>query len=328
MRASRRHLRPARGRHAQNSGAHDRRRRWAHGAAIAAVSTALVMVGVAAMVIGYRFATRPSAPAAAPSPPPTATMAPTPSTAAPPAATGAAPALGADFDRELTNTLPGQIAVVIQPVGPDHDPLVFGDLPIGKAWSTMKVPLAIAALRQEQQVTETMTAAITESDNAAAEKLWAALGDPDTAAGKVEDVLRQAGDPTRVESTKVRPPYTAFGQSDWALTDQTRFMAYAACQSGDAPILDLMARIEPDQRWGLGTITGSRFKGGWGPSPTGHYLVRQMGVLTTGTGQAAVAIAAQPASGSLSDGTRDLTAISTWLTQHLHQLPAGRCGPQ
>ena len=49
-----------------------------------------------------------------------------------------------------------------------------------------------------------MTAAITESDNAAAELIWASLGDPVTAAGKVEAVLRQTGDLTTVQSQKVR----------------------------------------------------------------------------------------------------------------------------
>ena len=44
----------------------------------------------------------------------------------------------------------------------------------------IKVPLVIAALREEAppEVTDAMTAAITESDNAAAESIWASLGDP------------------------------------------------------------------------------------------------------------------------------------------------------
>ena len=110
-----------------------------------------------------------------------------------------------------------------------------------------------------------MIAAITESDNAAAERIWASLGDPDTASHKVEEVLRQASDPTRVESKKVRQEFTAFGQSDWALVNQVRFISYAACQRSGEPILNLMGQIEPDQRWGLGSIANIRFKGGWGP---------------------------------------------------------------
>jgi hypothetical protein len=170
-----------------------------------------------------------------------------------------------------------------------------------------------------------MKAAITESDNAAAESIWASLGDPVTAARKVQDVLEQAGDPTHVEWRKLRPEFTAFGQSDWALVDQVRFLAYASCDKQDEPTFDLLSQVEPDQRWGLGTIPNTGFKGGWGPSLTGSYLVRQMGVLTTPAGQTAVAVAVQPASGSFSDGTRDLTEVARWLTDHLAALPAGRC---
>ena len=59
-----------------------------------------------------------------------------------------------------------------------------------------------------------------------------------------------------------------------------------------------MGQVEPSQTWGIGGIPGSEFKGGWGPSPSGKYLVRQIGVLTTPAGNIAVAIAAEPESGS------------------------------
>jgi hypothetical protein len=87
-----------------------------------------------------------------------------------------------------------------------------------------------------------------------------------------------------------------------------------------------MEQVEPDQRWGIGTVAGTQFKGGWGPSPSGSYLVRQMGVLSGPTGKVAVAMAAQPASGSFADGTQDLTQMADWLTAHLTSLPAGHCG--
>ncbi len=87
-----------------------------------------------------------------------------------------------------------------------------------------------------------------------------------------------------------------------------------------------MGRVEADQRWGIGTIAGSRFKGGWGPSPTGAYLVRQIGVIGTPNGMIAVALAAQPASGTYDDGTADLTQMADWLAGHLAALPSGQCG--
>ena len=91
--------------------------------------------------------------------------------------------------------------VVISAVGAKPTQLVFGDWPTGPAWSTSKVPLTIAALREEHQptVTDEMRAAITKSDNAAAERIWENLGDPVTAAHKIEAVLREYGDPTTVE---------------------------------------------------------------------------------------------------------------------------------
>ena len=70
-----------------------------------------------------------------------------------------------------------------------------------------------------------MVAAITESDNAAAESIWEGLGDPATAAAEVGKVLHDTGDPTMVESRKLRPEYTAFGQTDWSLTNQAMFLA-------------------------------------------------------------------------------------------------------
>jgi hypothetical protein len=206
--------------------------------------------------------------------------------------------------------------------------MVLGDWQRGTAWSTIKVPLAIAALREQDppQVTDAMKAAIIESDNAAVESIWQSLGDPRTAAQKVEKILEETGDDqTTVQSERVRPEFTAFGQTDWSLTDQARFLAVAACDSRNAPIFELMGQVEADQRWGIGIISGSQIKGGWGPSTTGSYLVRQIGLLFTSNGTIAVAMAAQPASGSFADGTRDLTEVANWLKAHIAELSSSQC---
>ena len=236
--------------------------------------------------------------------------------------------LAADFAR-LETKLHAVAGIAVSAVGNGQAPIMLGDWEHGPAWSTIKVPLIIAALRQENPptVTDAMTAAITESDNAAAESIWASLGDPVTAARKVEAVLRQTGDSTTVQSQKVRPEFTAFGQTDWSLTDQARFTSVAVCDSANAPVFALMGRVQPDQRWGIGTVPGAQFKGGWGPSPTGSYLVRQLGVLPAPNGRIAVALAAQPASGKFDDGTATLDEMASWLTAHLGALPAGQCGP-
>jgi hypothetical protein len=235
--------------------------------------------------------------------------------------------LAADFAR-LESQLHAEAGVAIGAVGSGQTPITLGEWQSGPAWSTIKVPLVIAALRDEQPpiVTDAMSAAITGSDNAAAESIWAGLGDPVTAAGKVDAVLRQTGDPTTVQSRRVRPEFSAFGQTEWPLTDQAKFVSVAVCDKANAPVFALMGHVQPDQGWGIGALPDSQFKGGWGPSPTGGYLVRQMGVLTGPTGMIAVALAAQPASGKFHDGIAALTEMATWLTAHLSELPAGHCG--
>ncbi len=140
---------------------------------------------------------------------------------------------------------------------------------------------------------------------------------------KVEAVLAEAGAPATVESRKVRPEFTAFGQTEWSLTDQATFLSSAACDPGNQPIMDLMGQIAPDQQWGLGQIPGAKFKGGWGPSLEDNYLVRQFGVVPVNDGLAVVAVAVEPKSGFIRrrhtgfDADRDLASGA-------HRPAAGR----
>jgi hypothetical protein len=235
------------------------------------------------------------------------------------------PGLAASFD-ELTEHLSASVGMVITPVGVSEPAVRLGDWSTtGPAWSTIKVPLAIAALRQQGSSDSLIDAAITHSDNAAAEQLWAKLGDPANAADRVEDVLSMAGDPTSVQSERIRADYSAFGQTLWPLVEQSTFLSNAVCNPGTAPIFDLMRQVTEDQRWGLGTLSGARFKGGWGPSTDGAYLVRQIGVIDTPSGRAAVAVTALPDSGTFADGTSALTAVADWLGQQAADIPGGRC---
>jgi len=271
---------------------------------IAGVAVLATVALVAGVIVGLRLGNRKTAPH--------------------PPAPGA---LATDFGR-LQPQLHAVAGIAVSAVGDGQTPITLGEWQTGPAWSTIKVPLIIAALREEQPpiLTDAMTLAITGSDNAAAESIWASLGDPVTAAGKVDAVLRETGDPTTVQSQKVRPEFSAFGQTEWSLTDQVRFTSAAVCEKANAPVFALMGQVESDQKWGIGTLPGSRFKGGWGPSLTGTYLVRQMGVLAGPTGMIAVALAAQPASGKFDDGVAALTEMAIWLTTHLSALPAGHCG--
>src|SRR4051812_28111862 len=66
----------------------------------------------------------------------------------------------------------------------------------GVAWSTAKVPVTVAALQRSSSAStrSRAQAAITRSDNAAAEKLWRSLGRPATAGRRTQAVFGAAGD--------------------------------------------------------------------------------------------------------------------------------------
>lgn len=232
------------------------------------------------------------------------------------------PDLAAEF-AELAHRVNATMGLAVAAVGGNEPASSYGDWQQGPAWSTIKVPLVIAAYRQQHAVNARMKAAITESDNAAAESLWQQLGEPASAAAKVQQILQETGDPTNVESRKLRPEFTAFGQTIWSLADQVHFTAKAFCDKRNEPIFALMGLIDPQQSWGIGALPGAQFKGGWGPSPSGEYLVRQLGVVNAG--RLAVVIAAEPASGSFDDGKRALDEATAWLATRFARLPAGQC---
>ena len=162
---------------------------------------------------------------------------------------------------------------------------------------------------------ERIAAALTESDNRAAEELWASLGAPAAAASAVERVLALAGDrSTRVETRILRPGFTPFGQTQWSLAAQVRLMASLPGLPHSEPIRELMRRVVPEQRWGLGGLAeDAELKGGWGPDPDGRYLVRQMGIVDLAGGPLAVTMATMPADGTEASGTKNLDRLAEWL---------------
>ncbi|MBF6130525.1 hypothetical protein [Nocardia brasiliensis] len=235
--------------------------------------------------------------------------------------------LAADFT-QLQPNLGGQVGLAIMPVGGGRM-TIFGDWVSGIAWSTIKVPLAIAALRHDpdESVFENAEAAITVSDNGAAEALWESLGDGLEAAQAVQDVIDEAGDSTTgLAGPRTRLDYTAFGQTEWTLANQVRFASRLPCLPETFQVPELMAEITPDQSWGLGNLEGAAFKGGWGPDDeTGIYTVRQFGVVPTQNGMVAVALAAQADSGTYEDSTAILSRLAVLLGRHLAELRGGTC---
>ncbi|WP_179129617.1 hypothetical protein [Corynebacterium pacaense] len=109
----------------------------------------------------------------------------------------------------------------------DGQARTFGGLLDAPARSTIKVPIALAALdgcdADRASLEAQVTAALTTSDNDAAEWLWECLGDPDTAALRTGDVIAHAGTPVRVNTTVTRPGFSSFGQTEWTLPEQALF---------------------------------------------------------------------------------------------------------
>jgi hypothetical protein len=196
----------------------------------------------------------------------------------------------------------------------------FGTWSAGVAWSTIKVPLTIAAIRAGVDSDKLVAQTITQSDNAAAEELWSRLGDPAHAAQQVQAVIRDGGDAsTVVESRRLRPDYTAFGQTQWSLLRQAQFAAHLPCMPDASPVIDLMHKLCPDHRWGL-AAKGFAAKGGWGPGMGHDYLVRQLAIVPIEAGHVGVALAAEAHDGVLETGVNVLNGLSDWLVEHLAEL--------
>jgi hypothetical protein len=189
-----------------------------------------------------------------------------------------------------------------------------GELRESRAWSTMKVPVIVAAIAAGRADWEAVEAAITRSDNDAASRLWEELDD---GAAEVEAVLRQAGDHETALERKPDPRgWSSFGRTVWSLPAAVRF--YGALARGELlasadteRILAAMCRIVPEQRWGLGAMHPPiPFKGGWGPceSPQRGYEVIQVGV----AGPTVIAIAAR---------AQDPDAAKRLASKHVPQHP-------
>lgn len=224
---------------------------------------------------------------------------------------------------------PGQVAAAWAPVGRPDLVEHLGSTTDNDAWSAIKVPIALAATvddvgdpAEEKAWTEQ---ALTVSDNAAAAQLWRSLGPSEQASAKVEAILRRAGDTrTEVAEDDERGGHR-FGRTSWTVQDSARFAAALPCEPSAATVLEPMARVTKEQRWGLGSASpGARIKGGWGPSRHG-YLLRQIGVFAEGDGQVAVALMVAPTDGEYETGARIATALATWLTSHLRRGDGGTC---
>ncbi|MDR0990467.1 MAG: hypothetical protein LBL92_03785 [Propionibacteriaceae bacterium] len=223
---------------------------------------------------------------------------------------------------EVETTYGAEVGLAATAPNSTTAPVVVGSWTTGHAWSTIKVPLAIAALTR-QPVGADAAAAITVSDNAAAQRLWDGLGSGDAAGQAVEVVLAQGGDTTTVvQRTRTRPEYTAFGQTNWSLSSQVQFAANFPTSPAAQTVWALMGNISGSQSWGLGRLPDAHFKGGWGPD-NGGYTVRQFGSIAQGEGCVAVAIGTEAA--TFDTGVAVLNDLADGLAELSDQLPVGPC---
>jgi len=247
---------------------------------------------------------------------------------------------------QVQRTTGGQVGVAVRPLGGGAS-INAGTLQSGTAWSTMKVPVILARYRLAESrgestaaLTARATAAVTQSDNAAVlslfEDIVVQLGGVVPASRYIQQGLRAAGDAT-TEINTVPPAggFSTFGQTQWSLDAGMRFFRALAdsCLSpldASRELLELMGEITPSQRWGLGqapfAADAVRFKGGWGPDPTGRYLVRQFGVITAPNGRGiVVALIAKPADGTFASGIADLNELADAVAGAVN--PAAAPGP-
>lgn len=236
----------------------------------------------------------------------------------------------AEFDTVLRSSGASDGAIAVQALD-GTKPTEVGELKSPYAWSSIKPVIVAALLRasggpdglSDQQQTQAR-AALTASDNDAAMALFGSLasrrGGVKAAASDMTDLLRGSGDSATEVSSVGRDGFSPYGQTLWAPKAQTRFVTALArgClldRPSTAYLLGVMNEVVPDQRWGFGTLSAvSALKGGWGPDPDGRYLVRQIGLMETRTGEpVAFAAAVRPGDGTFDGGIRALNVLANWL---------------
>jgi hypothetical protein len=229
------------------------------------------------------------------------------------------PGSRASFAR-LRHRIHARAGVVIGPAARGSRGYAVGAPMTGRAWSTIKVPIAAAVIAKYHGYSHVpsyyrgqIKAALHRSDNGAAQTLFASLGSRAAAGRRMEQVMARLGDShTRVSRNN------GWGTTQWSLLGEEHFAAGLRCFAYGKSLMNQMTKVEPDQRWGLGRLSRKPvFKGGWGPG-AGGYLVRQLGQIKIGPSHVlAVAIYAKANDGSFESGAHALSRIAKWIPRHV-----------
>lgn len=189
----------------------------------------------------------------------------------------APPALNPDsvrtqLDRAVDKTARKYHAKVGVAISAGDDTIAVGDKGKGPVWSTIKVPIAIAALKDGADKS-LVDLAIKESDNDAAYSLWSQVQWHEGSADKaVEELLEDYGSHADIHNT-------AFGYSTWSLKDQAVFGAELPCIEEADYVHKVLNDIVSWQKIGLSKEERTRAKSGWGlDEDENEYTYRQFGV--------------------------------------------------
>lgn len=176
------------------------------------------------------------------------------------------------LDRAVEKTTRKYHAKVGVAISAGNDTIAVGDKGKGPVWSTIKVPIAIAALKDGADKS-LVDLAIKESDNDAAYSLWSQVQWHEGSADKaVEELLEDYGSRADIHDT-------AFGYSTWSLKDQAVFGAELPCIEEADYVHKVLKDIVSWQKIGLSKEERTRAKSGWGlDEDENEYTYRQFGV--------------------------------------------------
>lgn len=225
----------------------------------------------------------------------------------------------------LQKRLSGPASISVTGLGRRADTFHVGFTDWVSAWSTIKIPLSMAALRRSKSATtrDRVNRALRHSDNGAAAQLWGELGSGRTAAHRVDLVLVAYGATrTRTQWRVVRKGASSFGQTRWSSIEQSAFMAGIACKQEGSYIRQQL-QAATSGYWGLRRLEKAFVKNGYGPSNTGA-LVRQTAIVVARDGRRwGVSISVKAP--STNRGFSDASTITEWLRNRIGQVPAKRC---
>ena len=213
---------------------------------------------------------------------------------------------------EIARDTDTELGIVL--IDDDYSAISAGDTSMLRTWSTIKVPIAFAAL-EHCDIDETMrgtlvTSMLEVSDNAATDQLWYCLETSGGAEKLVGEEIAKAD--ADVE------PNLIWGVSEWPVESQAKYGHYLAELADSEPdehtafVLDRMAHVHESQAWGLGNLD-IPFKGGWSDAPDGSWESRQFGFGRIGDKRYGIAVAATSPIGSFSDTTDALDALANAL---------------